>query len=38
MKMCRETPNLVKIGQKSVAVYMKSSSTRFVVAGDIISP
>ena len=34
---CREIPDLVKVGQKCLAIYVHTS-VRFVVAGDINSP
>jgi hypothetical protein len=37
MKICRETPNFVKIGQKSRAPDMKKE-VRFTFAGDVNSP
>ena len=37
MNICRENPNLVKIGQKYRTLYMKTYVS-FIVAGDIISP
>jgi hypothetical protein len=37
MKICHENPNLVKIGQKFWALYIKTK-TPFIVAGDIVSP
>ena len=37
MNICREIPNLVKIGQKYQALYMKSQ-VRFIVAGNIKLP
>jgi hypothetical protein len=36
MKICRENPNLFKIGQKFPALYMKTQ-VRFIVSGDIKS-
>jgi len=37
MTVCQETPNLVKTGQKYVALYMKSY-IHFIVARDVNSP
>jgi hypothetical protein len=37
MKICRETPNLAKIGQKYRAIGMKTEES-FIVAGGIQSP
>jgi hypothetical protein len=37
MKVCRDTPDFLKIGHKYLALYRKAS-VRFTVAGDINSP
>jgi hypothetical protein len=37
MTVCQETPNLIKIGQKYVALYMKTF-IHLIVAGDRNSP
>jgi hypothetical protein len=36
MKICREYPNLIKIGQEYGALHMKTLAP-FIAAGDIIS-
>ena len=38
MKICRVTPNFVKIGRKYRALYMETEVGFTVVAGDIKSP
>jgi len=37
VKICRENPNLIKIGQKYRTLYMQTY-VRFIVAGDIKMP